>query len=289
MSYSLTFKDGGFTLSAIDHFSPELIFDCGQCFRFDKISEDTYGGVALSRYITVRSEQDGSFFITGFSEDEARILADFFALDDDYTAMREDILSTMRKNGISTDIMEKAMEAGRGIRILHQEKFECICSFIISQNNNIPRIKKIIDRLSYEFGEKFTSLEGEYYSFPTAKALLEAGEEKIFECKTGFRAKYLVSAATVCTDNFINELEALSDEELMKNLSTVKGIGPKVGSCISLFSFGRLSFFPIDVWVRRVMEKYYPENTSPEVFGAFAGLAQQYLFYYERYISNSNK
>ena len=137
MSYSLTFTDGGFLLSAIEHFSPELIFDCGQCFRFDKISDNTYGGVALSRYITVKTMENGDYFITGFSRDEAALLIHFFALDEDYPAMRRDILSSMQKNGISTDIMEKAMEAGSGIRILHQEKFECICSFIISQNNHV--------------------------------------------------------------------------------------------------------------------------------------------------------
>lgn len=289
MNYTLEFKDGVFRLADMDHFSPELIFDCGQCFRFDKISDNTYGGVALGRYITVTSTPDNEFYIRGFSENDAPVLKSFFALDDDYAKMCEDILSSMRTHGIDTDTMEKAMRVGKGIRILRQEKFECICSFIISQNNNIPRIKKIINTLCERFGAEFQHNGVVYYDFPTSKALFEAGETGIFDCKTGFRAKYLLDAATLAENGFVENLESLPDDQLLSTLMTVKGIGPKVGSCITLFSFGRLSSFPVDVWVKRVMNKYFPENTPPHVFGNYAGLAQQYLFYYERYIENNHK
>ncbi len=288
MNYTLEYNDGAFRLSNIDYFSPDLIFDCGQCFRFDKISDDTFGGVALGKYITVRSCSDGSFVITGFSREEGDLLCDFFALDDDYQKMRDDILSSMTASGIDTNIMKKAMEAGRGIRILHQDKFECICSFIISQNNNIPRIKKIINTICQRYGEKFQVCGNNYWAFPTSQALFEAGEEGLFECKTGFRAKYLYDASRLANEGFVDTLDSLNDDALLQALMTVKGIGPKVSSCITLFGFCRLSSFPIDVWVKRVMQKYYSETTPPEVFGKYAGLAQQYLFYYERYIASGN-
>lgn len=289
MSYSLEFENGFFHLKSIEYFSPELIFDCGQCFRFDKISENTYAGVALGKYITVTSNGKDEFLIGGFSEKESDLLRDFFALDDDYGKMRKEILDSMALHNIDTTVMEKAMEVGKGIRLLHQEKFECICSFIISQNNNIPRIKKIINTLCLNYGDEFEQNGVVFRAFPTSKALFEAGEEGIFACKTGFRAKYLTDAARLANEGFMETLHSLSDEELSRSLMTVKGIGPKVSSCITLFGFGRLSSFPVDVWVKRVMSKYYPENTPPYVFGKYAGLAQQYLFYYERYVANNHK
>ena len=175
------------------------------------------------------------------------------------------------------------MEVGRGIRILHQDPFECICSFIISQNNNIPRIKKIIDRISRELGESFEQDGGIYYAFPDGQSIKNAGLEVLSGCGTGFRNKYLLSAAEIMSPERIQDLCELSDKELEAALMQVKGIGPKVSSCIALFGFGRASFFPIDVWMRRVLDKYYPEVSSGEVFGKYAGIAQQYLFYFERY------
>ena len=283
MSYSLIFKDGAFLLSNVEHFSPELIFDCGQCFRFDKISKNTFAGVAFSRYVSVEDLGEGSYRIGGFKKEDSKLLREFFCLDEDYDAICQDILDSMKKHGLSTDIMEKAMEVGRGIRILHQDPFECICSFIISQNNNIPRIKKIIDRISRELGESFEQDGGIYYAFPDGQSIKNAGLEVLSGCGTGFRNKYLLSAAEIMSPERIHDLCELSDKELEAALMQVKGIGPKVSSCIALFGFGRASFFPIDVWMRRVLDKYYPEVSSGEVFGKYAGIAQQYLFYFERY------
>ncbi len=288
MNYTAEFINGGFNIKGLDYFSPDLIFDCGQCFRFDKTENGIFGGVAFGKYITVRTIGDNEYRICGFSQNEFPLLKDFFALDDDYKLMREDILSSMKKCGVDTSVMELAMEEGRGIRLLRQEPFECLCSFIISQNNNIPRIKKIISTLCNRFGNKFTYDGEEYFSFPTRDALLSAGEEAIFECKTGFRAKYIMDGARVADDEHIKNFKNLSDSELLEALMEVKGVGTKVSSCVALFGFGRISSFPVDVWVKRVMEKYYPAGTSPEVFGKYAGLAQQYLFYHERYMEKQN-
>ena len=287
MSYSLIFKDGAFLLSNVEHFSPELIFDCGQCFRFDKISKNTFAGVAFSRYVSVEDLGGGSYRIGGFKKEDSKLLREFFCLDEDYDAICQDILDSMEKHGLSTDIMKKAMEVGRGIRILHQDPFECICSFIISQNNNIPRIKKIIDRLCRELGESFEQDGGIYHAFPDGQSIEKAGLEVLSGCGTGFRNKYLLSAAEIMRPDRISQLCELGDKDLEDALMQVKGIGPKVSSCIALFGFGRASFFPIDVWMRKVLDKYYPEVTSGEVFGKYAGIAQQYLFYFERYTQST--
>ena len=173
-----------------------------------------------------------------------------------------------------------------GIRILHQDHWEALCSFIISQNNNIPRIKKIIEALCSAYGDVIYIDENgkNYYSFPSPEKILEAGEKKIFELKTGFRAKYIIDAARKVSSGEISfeEIEKASTDEAMKILCKICGVGPKVASCVLLFSFRKYDCFPIDVWVKKILDKYYPDFTGKEYFGEYAGIAQQYLFYYER-------
>ena len=174
------------------------------------------------------------------------------------------------------------MEYGRGIRILRQDGWEALCSFIISQNNNIPRIKKIIENMSKTFGEK---IGDDLYAFPTAKALYEAGEDKIFELKTGFRAKYIYDAAKKVANGEIDLslIDKMPTKDALEYLMQIKGVGLKVASCALLFGFNKTDAFPVDVWVKRVLEKYYPNGLDLDNLGDYAGMIQQYLFYYERY------
>ena len=177
------------------------------------------------------------------------------------------------------------MRVGDGIRILRQDEWEALCSFIVSQNNNIGRIKKIIARMCEKFGEPFESGGKIYYSFPSAEALACASEIDIFSCGTGFRAKYISDAAKKVASGEINleSISSLDDENARAELMKICGVGPKVANCTLLFGFHRLSSFPIDVWIKRVLDKYYKNGIDLGDLGDYAGVAQQYLFYYERY------
>ena len=262
--------------------------DCGQCFRWEKVSDDEWLGVAFGRLISVKQDGQTLVIYNCTKEDFEALWAHYFALDEDYEAIDNELLENSQN-----PTFVKALEQGKGIRILHQDAWESVCSFIISQNNNIPRIKKIIDSLSFALGRQIDAslMENhgakgrEFYSFPTADAILGAGEEFIFSLKTGFRAKYIIDAAQKWCDGTINEeelkqIEALDDA--LAYLCRVKGIGLKVASCALLFGFERHDPFPIDVWMKRVLDKYFEKDFNPSTYGKYAGVAQQYLFDYER-------
>ena len=262
--------------------------DCGQCFRWEKVSDEEWLGVALGRLISVKHVDDELIIYNSTAEDFDNIWRHYFALDEDYESIDRELVENCKN-----PTFVKALNEGRGIRILHQEAWETVCSFIISQNNNIPRIKKIIDALSFALGKQIdaSNMENhgakgrEFYSFPTAEAILGAGEDFIFSLKTGFRAKYIIDAAQKWCDGTINEselkqIEALDDA--IAYLCKVKGIGLKVASCALLFGFERYDPFPVDVWMKRVLDKYFEKDFDPASFGRYAGVAQQYLFDYER-------
>ena len=285
-------------IEELENFDISQIFDCGQSFRFDKVKgsvhEKEFSGIAFGRFVSFAQDGD-TLYIYGTDEHEFNTLwRRYLGLDIDYGAIRKDI-----EEHCPSSVMREAMEIGRGIRILRQDPFETVVSFIISQNNNIPRIKKIIENLSRECGvpialdeelEKHVSEVSSLCAFPTAKSIASIGKEGLFELRTGFRAGYIADAVERILDGRL-DLDALknyeSNEQVMQELCTVRGIGPKVASCISLFGLERYSSFPIDVWIKRVMQKYFPEVPEKfdpkEYFGAYAGLAQQYLFYYVRF------
>lgn len=268
-------------------FSVEKTFDCGQCFRFDKVEssehEQEFRGVAFGRAVSFASDGEKLYIYGSDEKDFERIWCHFLGLDRDYSAIDADILSRS-----DNPALKNALEFGRGIRILSQDPWEAVCSFIVSQNNNIPRIKKIIAAMSERYGEQ---IEENDYAFPTPEAICEAGEQGMFELKTGFRAKYLADAARRVCDGRL-DLSAVaaipSTEECIKKLCEVKGIGPKVASCSLLFGFERYDAFPIDVWIRKVMAKYFDEDFDASSLGPYAGIAQQYLFYYERYLGGES-
>ena len=266
-------------------FDLDQIFDCGQSFRFVKSSDHSYSGIAFGKAIDFYQKDDE---ITIFGSDEndfENIWKSYLALDLDYSELRSSIASA-RPND---DILKNAMEYGSGIRLLRQEKWETLCSFIISQNNNIPRIRSLVEAISREFGDKIESYSvGEFYSFPSAERIANAGVDRLRELKVGFRAPYIIDAATRVASGEIDleELDTLTTDELLSSLMKIKGVGLKVASCVALFSYSRLDCFPIDVWVKRVLEKYYPEGFDHTELGNTAGLVQQYLFYYERYINS---
>jgi N-glycosylase/DNA lyase len=286
-------------VSGVENFDVGKIFDCGQCFRFENVEnsnhEKEFSGIAFGRHISFGQDGKDIYIYGSDVKDFEGIWRRYLDIDRDYNALAEETYATF-----PSDILREAMEYGRGIRILAQEPFEAVISFIISQNNNIPRIKKIIEALSkncggaakmYEGYEKHDSGKSSLCAFPTAEALVGLGVEGLAALRTGFRAKYIYDGASRVLDGSLDlsSVAALEDTEAaIEKLCEVKGIGRKVASCALLFGFGKYDAFPIDVWMKRVAEKYFPEHAndfSPTLFGKYAGVAQQYLFYYERYNS----
>ena len=273
-------------LRGVEYFSTEAVFDCGQAFRFLPVEgsahECEYGGVAFGKYVSVAQDGD-TLTVYGATEDDfERIWIPYLGLDFDIATARNDILSRS-----DNPALREAVEYGKGIRILRQDKWETLCSFIISQNNNIPRIRGLIGTISKALGDRVDSPVGEFYSFPTPEAIVGAGVDALREMKLGFRAPYIFDAAAKVASGEIN-LEAVAKAattaEAAGMLMQIKGVGPKVAACTLLFGFDRTDAFPVDVWVKRVIEKYFPAPFDAASLGAYAGLAQQYLFYYERYL-----
>ena len=259
-----------------DLFSPIKTFDCGQAFRFEE-KEDFIEGVINKTLLRIPKAET-----KGFIEYEADCdCSAFFDPCHSYFEMMEDFLSPF--SGSEREKLEEAVERGFGIRILKQDFKEAMFSFIISQNNNIPRIKKNVAAISERFGEAFTFEGKTYYSFPTPEALLWAGEKGLNECKLGFRTKYILDGARKLAEGEIEEEElmTLNVDLAREKLKTIKGIGDKVAACTLLYGLGRLECVPIDVWMKKIFEKYF---TSTPNLGAFGGVAQQYLFYNERYV-----
>lgn len=248
-----------------------LTLDCGQAFRWSETADGAWHGVAFSRPLTVRQQGD-KITLVGVDDAEAEIWRKYFDLERDYTAVCKRLEADR--------YMKCAVNEFYGIRILRQEPWEALCSFIISQNNNIPRIKGIIDRLCRLLGEP---LGGEDFSFPDAETVAAAGVEGLAPIRAGFRAKYIIDAAERVSRGEIDfdriaagPLE-YGREELMK----IKGVGAKVAECTLLYGFGKVDAFPVDVWVKRIMEEMYP-NGLPECANGVRGIAQQYLFHWRR-------
>ena len=262
---------------------PDKTFDCGQCFRFEKVNnsrhESEWVGVAFGRYVSFAKDGDRLYIYNSTEADFEKIWRPYLDLDTDYLAIDKDILSRS-----DSEALKNAVSFGHGIRILRQAPWETVCSFIISQNNNIPRIKKIIKALSEKAGDRIVGTDE--FSFPTAEAVEALGEKELFDLKTGFRAKYIYDAAKKVKEGDVDLLSIprVPTSEGAEILCGIKGIGPKVAACALLFGFGKYDAFPIDVWIKKAIEKYFPGEFDATRLGPYAGVAQQYLFYYERYL-----
>lgn len=256
-------------------FDIDKIFDCGQCFRFDKY-ENEWRGVALGKLLRVRAEPAGALLCGVGREEYEKYWRSYFDMDTDYSAINTYLARDEQ--------VADALDYARGIRILRQDKWETLCSFIISQNNNIPRIKKIVASLCENFGDP---LAENAYAFPSARTVLAAGEEGLAVIRSGFRAKYIVDAArrVECGDIDLDSIEKMDYAAAKANLMRIKGVGSKVADCALLFGCGFFDAFPRDVWIKRVIDKYYGDTFDESVFAPYGGIAQQYLFYRERYIA----
>lgn len=246
--------------------------DCGQSFRWEQEKNGDFRGVAFDREVTVHLD-GGDFYIFGGKAEDSALWSDYFDLDFDYGIIKNELSEL-------SPVLKSAAEYAPGIRILRQDSWEALCSFIISQNNNIPRIKGIIKRLCECFGDK---TEDSGYTFPSAARLSDLSVEDLAPLKSGFRAKYLIDAAQRVSSGEINldEVLVMPIDEARQSLMKIKGVGPKVAECALLYGMHRLECFPMDVWMKRAMAVLLPEFTIEDL-GQYAGIAQQYIFHYSR-------
>lgn len=262
-------------------FNPTHTFECGQCFRWNVNDNGVYIGISDGKVCRVDMRE-----IICKKEDEP-YWENYFALDTDYAQIDSRLLKCDSK-------LKPCIEYGSGIRILRQSLWETIISFIISANNNIPRIKKIIEKMCELFGDEVVSDGEKYYAFPTPKKISELTLEDLAPLKAGYRDKYILDAANKVHNKLV-DLDAVSgmdDIAAKKELMKIKGVGGKVADCILLFSLGRSSVFPTDVWIKRILTEQYgvPDKEIPkfvtQMYGELSGYAQQYLYYYYRSISD---
>ncbi len=253
-------------MNQTDSFDLAETLDCGQCFRWNRQADGSYTGVAFGRILNISEENRQQVL-----KDE--LWSNYFDVQLNYDQIRTDLSA-------SDETLAEAAKFAPGMRILNQEPWEALCSFIISQNNNIPRIKGIVAKLCGLFGE---DIGGGCFSFPEAKKLAVLREDDLADIRSGFRAKYILSAAQKVADGEV-DLQALKEMPLpdaRAKLMTIHGVGPKVADCTLLYGLHRLEAFPMDVWMKRAMRTLFP-GQEPESFGQYAGIAQQYIFHYSR-------
>ena len=272
-------------------FELEHIFECGQCFRWNKQEDGSYTGLFKGNVLNVNKIDDEITFRGMVNGKIENVVEDYFDLNRNY----EEIKNKLSK---IDQYLENSINYGYGIRILNQDLWETIISFIISANNNIPRIKGIIERISQKYGKEIEWEGKKYYTFPLAEEMKDATIEDFRKLGLGFRDKRIYETIHLVLDKKVNldEMYEKETKEVREELLTLSGVGPKVADCILLFStLKRFDVFPIDVWVRRVMNELYIKNEdenkvskkeimniADEKFGSLEGLAQQYLFYWKR-------
>ena len=283
----ITCENNNLILTEFNSFKISETLECGQCFRFEKLGEEYYSIIAFDKVLKIKGENNKITFFNTTQEDFNKIWIDYFDLNTDY----EKIKLSLKEDKTLND----AISYAPGIRILNQDFFECLISFIISQNNRIPMIKKVIKNISEKYGTFICEENNEkYYSFPTPKQLINATEEELHLCKTGFRAKYIIGAVELIYNKKINFslFKDMSTNDIRDLLMSIKGVGPKVADCVLLFSCKRKETFPTDVWIKRIMSYFYFDGKDTDIktihelankkFGNYAGFAQQYLFHYAR-------
>ena len=254
-------------------------FECGQCFRWNKVDDNMYEGVVNNSVMQIK--QDGTNFY--FNSNDENFINTYFDFNNNYCDI---------KNKLSAKdcVLSKAISAGYGIRLLKQDPWETLVSFIISANNNIPRIKKIIESLCYNFGNEFVYNNKIFYSFPDADTISKHCVNDLEIIKSGFRAKYIIDAAYKVANGIVNLEEIYNMDTVVARdyLKQIKGVGDKVADCVLLFAYQKYDVFPKDVWIKKVLINLYNvdeksfDSFVSEQFGDLAGFAQQYLFYYMR-------
>lgn len=262
-----------------------LILECGQTFRYEKRDEGCYFGIVGNRGIYVEDVEEGIDIYPVYNEEQKNFWNNYFDL-------RLDYLQLLRKLTAKDIVLANAVKEFLGIRLLNQPLFETLISFIISANNNIMRIKGIIERLCALAGEKVEMGGQEFYAFPQPENIASLKEEQLRAIGAGYRAPYLLQTSRMILEGFaLEELKRQPYAEAKEKLCLLSGVGPKVADCVLLFSCGKKEAFPVDTWMKKVLLRLYGvryesqrqiENFARQHFKGYAGIAQQYLFHYAR-------
>ena len=267
----IKFENDKIYIKNAQNFDLEQTLDCGQAFRWYQNANGVWRGIAFDRYIELYKENDDIVITHSSKEDFENIWKNYFDLDRDY----EKIIEYVSRD----KTVAKAAQFSGGIRLLNQEPWEALCSFIISQNNNIPRIKGIVERLCENFGKK---IDGGF-TFPSAQTISKLSIEDLAVIRSGFRSKYILDAAQKVTSGEIDleYLKKIDYDSARKILTTIKGVGPKVADCVLLYGLGHKNAFPRDVWINRALETLFDGNI-PDCAKEYGGIVQQYIFHYIR-------
>lgn len=304
----VTSIDGGVMVEDVKNFYPSHIFECGQCFRWNRVKDEDdsrFIGVAKGKVIEVYSKGKDAIILNINKEEFEKTFEDYFDLKRDYRSIKKELGKD--------PILSSAIDFGHGIRILNQDPFEILLSFIISANNGIPRIKEAVRKISLNYGKELSYKGEKYYSFPGPRELRDVSEDDFRALGVGFRGKYLYHTTQKVNEAldaveakksrelndfekenlkyYLEDIKSLDHNLTHKALQEFMGVGPKVSDCIMLFSMKKKEAFPVDVWVKKAMNYFYGVNVKSlpkirifgqEKFGENAGFAQQYLFYYAR-------
>lgn len=260
-------------------FCLENTLDCGQCFRWKKGNDNAFTGIVFEKTLTLKQTDDEIIFYNTSLEEFHQIWEEYFDLNTDYYAIKSRLMSDAP--------LKQAITYAKGLRILKQNSFEALCSFIISQNNNIPRIKSSIEKLCERFGKRISE---NGYAFPTAQTLSLLTKDDLQGLSLGYRDEYILDCAKKVANGEITleHIASLPIDEARAMLRTIKGVGPKVAECALLFGFYRVEAFPIDTWIKKVLAYYYADG-FPKQFSSVAGIAQQYLFHFMRTCNDAPK
>lgn len=263
-----------FELCDEKNLNPRRTFDCGQCFRWNEDAEGRWRGVASGKAAVVWAENGRTYIECAL--DDIYFWRDYLDMDTDYEEARRSIEVC--------DYLRDCAAYGEGIHILRQDKWEALCSFIISQCNNIPRIKGIVEKLSSLYGDIVAAPWGEARSFPTAERVAQLTEADLAPLRSGYRAPYILAAAKAVASGELDleETALLPCNEARAELKKLGGVGDKVANCVVLFGLHQLDAFPVDVWIKRALAANMPKGFNPSSLGKYAGLAQQYMFYHAR-------
>ena len=267
-------ENTGLFLCGAQEMDIEKTFECGQCFRWNADGAGGYIGVASGRAAALCRRGEGIYI--DCPDEELPFWRNYFDLDTDYAAAAQSI--------IACDYLGECAEYGAGIRILRQDKWEALCSFIISQCNNIPRIKGIVEKLCAIAGDEIEFRGRTLRSFPSAERVAELEPEDLAPLRSGYRAPYILAAARAVASGEL-DLEAaalLPCDEARRELKKLQGVGDKVANCAVLFGLHRMDAFPIDTWMKKALKAHFPPDFDPASLGEYAGLAQQYIFYHAR-------
>lgn len=270
-------------LVTMKDFDVMKITNSGQCFRMNELEDGSFEVVHNKHYLNITPvgyDETTGLFSMEFDCDEAEldsVWKPYFDMETDYELM----VSMVDEDDL---FLSKAVDYGRGIRILNQDPWEMLISFIISQRKSIPAIKTSIERLSAMCGEVLKTKHGLRYAFPEPEKIAGLAEEQLKECGLGYRASYIAEAAKrVASGEFdVYGINKLPDEELRESLMSLKGVGKKVADCVMLFGYRRLDSFPVDVWIKRALDEKYPTGFPFEKYSGYGGIMQQYIFFYMR-------